>query len=611
MFRSPLSAFQHVSFSAFAPANFSFSPALPPRPGAKSDPSVPDRAAQSVVRGLFPISALQRVSFPPADFCFLLSQFLLFLLMPKPLESKPASALSKAQRRYLYFTAAVSGGAIMIIEILGAKMLAPYVGTSHFVWTAQITVTLLALATGYYLGGRWVDRSPRCTSLYLAILAAAVYLCVAMTQVERVAYACLTFRLALGSLLASALLFFVPLALLAMVGPFLVRVLTQSLQNVGGSMGRLTAVSTLGSVAGTILIGYVLVPLLPNSMTMMLTAGLLLMVAAGHFAMWKASPGPKLAASLALLAAAGCGFQVHAQGLLQAASYREIYRCNSNFGQLQVFESRREPFRYFLNDSLTQGSYDTQTRQGLGSYTHLVHELARTYTTNISDALCIGLGAGLVPMQLVQDGAHVDVVEINPAVAPVARQYFDFQVEQINLTLGDGRQFLAECQKRYDAVILDVFLGDSSPSHLLTREAFSAMRHLLRPEGVLVINCWGDPAPGRDFLVASLQKTLTQVFPSVCIRAGHDPGLVANVFFVASPAQLSICRPPNFALVHPDNRKYAEDTFSRVVEADPSHGIILLDNYNPIDYYDAANREESRLAMVASMQAVAREAALP
>src|ERR1044071_7933962 len=107
-------------------------------------------------------------------------------------------------RRYLYFTAAFTGAAIMIVEILGAKLLAPYVGTSHFVWTAQIAVTLVALATGYYFGGRCVDRSPRLRSLYLAIVAAAAYLCGAATQVERVAYACLGFKLALGSLLASA-----------------------------------------------------------------------------------------------------------------------------------------------------------------------------------------------------------------------------------------------------------------------------------------------------------------------------------------------------------------------------------------------------------------------
>src|ERR1700758_3592118 len=105
----------------------------------------------------------------------------------------------------------------MIIEILGAKMLAPYVGTSHFVWTAQIAVTLVALAAGYYLGGRLVDKAPQLNRIYFCILGAAVYLALTVLMVRPVAYAFLSFRLALGSLLASAFLFFVPLALLAMV----------------------------------------------------------------------------------------------------------------------------------------------------------------------------------------------------------------------------------------------------------------------------------------------------------------------------------------------------------------------------------------------------------
>src|SRR3989442_5136497 len=150
--------------------------------------------------------------------------------------------MSPGLRRYLYFTAAVTGAAIMIIEILGAKMLAPYVGTSHFVWTAQITVTLLALAAGYQTGGYWVDRTQNLRRLYLAIAIAAVYLCGCVLAVEPVAYACLKFPLAIGSLLASAFLFFIPLGLLAMTGPFLVRILTVAVSGVGGSVGRLTAV---------------------------------------------------------------------------------------------------------------------------------------------------------------------------------------------------------------------------------------------------------------------------------------------------------------------------------------------------------------------------------
>src|SRR5207247_10236126 len=106
--------------------------------------------------------------------------------------------MSPGLRRYLYFTAAVTGAAIMIVEILGAKMLAPYVGTSHFVWTAQIAATLVALATGYYAGGRLADRSPHLRKLYAAIMVAAIYLTASMMVVAPVACWCLGFRLALG-----------------------------------------------------------------------------------------------------------------------------------------------------------------------------------------------------------------------------------------------------------------------------------------------------------------------------------------------------------------------------------------------------------------------------
>src|SRR2546421_691873 len=124
----------------------------------------------------------------------------------------------------------MTGAAIMVVEILGAKMLSPYVGLSHFVWTAQIAVTLEALACGYYVGGRMADRSQNLAWLYWAILGAAAYLALTVLICEPVAYWCLDFKsLAVGSLLASMILFFVPLALLAITGPFLVRVITSSL----------------------------------------------------------------------------------------------------------------------------------------------------------------------------------------------------------------------------------------------------------------------------------------------------------------------------------------------------------------------------------------------
>src|SRR5208337_1098308 len=170
-------------------------------------------------------------------------------------------------RFYLYVTAGLTGAAVMIVEILGAKILAPWFGTSHFVWTAQIAVTLMALAAGYYAGGRLVTGSARLGRLYGAIVIAAAYLALATALREWIAYLFLPLPLAAGSLLSSVFLFFPPLGMLAMTGPFLVRVLTSAVSEVGGNVGRLTSVSTMGSFAGTLAIGYILIPLLPNSAT--------------------------------------------------------------------------------------------------------------------------------------------------------------------------------------------------------------------------------------------------------------------------------------------------------------------------------------------------------
>ncbi len=534
-----------------------------------------------------------------------------------------ASAISNGQRRYLYYTAAVTGGAIMIVEILGAKMLAPYVGTSHFVWTAQIAVTLVALAAGYYAGGRLVDRSPRLGHIYNGMLVAAVYLCLAVLVVKPVAYGCLHFRLALGSLLASTFLFFVPLSLLAMVGPFFIRVLTVSVSGVGGNVGRLTAVSTLGSFAGTMLIGYVLIPFLPNSVTMCLTAVLLMGLAVGYHLVWsrRRAVAPAVGAGVLLIGLVGMGgdaapgspLRKLGLGELAArvgwptsehrsrfAAMEELARCNSNFGLLQVLQDKDSTMRYYLNDYLWQNTYDTQEKKSISMFTYMLHDLARAYTPRIDQVLCVGLGVGIVPMEFAREGARVDVVEINPAVVPLAQKYFDLEPARLNLHFGDGRAFINRSDKQYDAVILDAFLGESSPAHLMTREAFAAMRRLLKPDGTLVINSFGDFEPGQDFFTASLYKTLANVFPSVRI---HNDGRNGNTMFVASSRpNLEIVHPPDFAHVHPHCAQEVQAAFEGLRETNPRHGRVLTDDYNPVEFRDAANREELRRRLALSMK---------
>ena len=507
--------------------------------------------------------------------------------------------LSLGLRRYLYLTAAVTGAAIMIVEILGAKMLAPYLGTSHFVWTAQITVTLLALACGYYAGGRWVDRAPRLGRLYGAVVAAAVYLCFSVWLVEPVAYQCLEFDLAVGSLLASMFLFFVPLGLLAMVGPFFIRMLTGSVDTVGGNVGRLTAISTAGSVVGTLLIGYVLIPFLPNSMTMYLTALALMGVSVGYFATHAKKLSKMAPVLLIVLVGAATGYAgVHGDNI-HNPDIHELFRGNSNFGLLQVVEWENTERRCYLNDYLAQNTYDPKTRQSTSMYNYMLSGLARAYTPKLNDALCIGMGIGIVPGELARDGVRVDVVEINPAVLPVAVKFFDLDPKRLNIHFGDGRYFVSRCKKQYDTIILDAFLGDSSPSHLLTREAFTAMRRLLRPDGTLVINSFGASRGEDPFFIGSLSKTLHAVFKSVRLHQANN----GNTFLVASDQpELELRRKPDLEAVHPFVRESVAQAYAGATEAIFERGIVLTDDYNPVEFYDARNREHLRRQLALQMK---------
>ncbi|HNQ87307.1 MAG TPA: fused MFS/spermidine synthase [Verrucomicrobiota bacterium] len=516
--------------------------------------------------------------------------------MKKRHESDPAPGGSGALRKYLYATAAATGAAILITEILGAKMLAPYVGTSHFVWTAQIGVTLVALSAGYVAGGWLADRSGRLAWMYGGILGAAAWLAGAALVCESIAFAALRFPLAVGSLLAAAALFFVPLALLAMVGPFCVRRLTQTVGEVGLTMGRLTGLSTLGSVAGTGLISYVLIPHFPNHITLIATAAFLAMLAIAYFLLWeRRQKGAALtgATGTVLLIALAATQRPFAS----VPGFRELYRCNSNFGLMQVVETESGSRRFFFNDLLNQNGYEPARQRSASLFTYLLHGLARAYHPEIRSALCIGLGVGIVPMQLAREGAEVDVVEINPAVVPLAQKYFDFDPSRVRVHIADGRYYLHAATRKYDVVVLDAFLGESPPSHLMSREAFQSLQQRLEPGGLLVMNTFADFAPGRDYFAASLYKTLVSVFRSVRIHGASN----GNVFYVASddPA-LALRQPMDLKDLPPDIEWAAEQTVRSVVEPSPHRGEILTDRYNPVDFRDAPNREELRRRLALS-----------
>jgi len=302
----------------------------------------------------------------------------------------------------------------------------------------------------------------------------------------------------------------------------------------------------------------------------------------------------------------GVGLALAGYGVLRElrqtpSEMKELYRANSNFGLLQVLENKGGDRRFYLNDYLVQNIYDPQQKKSLALFTYALHDLAVAYTARIERALCVGLGVGIVPNEFAHEGVNVDVAEINSSVVPVAAGLFNCDTSRLHLFIGDGRYYINQCSNRYDTVIIDAFLGDSSPSHLMTREAFQGVNNILKADGVLVMNAFADFEAEKDFMAASLDKTLRSVFPSVRIHASGN----GNVFFVASPrTNLVMLRQPDFERIHVSCRHEATAAFNGIVHADPEHGIVLSDDFNPVEFYDAATREEHRRRLAMHMKSL-------
>ncbi|MGB5401785.1 MAG: fused MFS/spermidine synthase, partial [Thermoanaerobaculia bacterium] len=161
-----------------------------------------------------------------------------------------------------YVVVSVTGAVIMALEILSSRILAPEFGNSVFVWGSIISVFLAALSVGYYLGGRLADRNPDIAALARLISLAALFqagLIVFGGQVTS-AIGAWTHGSAAGTLIATTVLFGPPSILLATVSPFVVRLAARDLSEVGNTAGRLYAVSTAGSLVGTLICTFVLIP---------------------------------------------------------------------------------------------------------------------------------------------------------------------------------------------------------------------------------------------------------------------------------------------------------------------------------------------------------------
>lgn len=497
------------------------------------------------------------------------------------------------------------GAALMALEIVAARVLAPAMGNSIFVWGSVISTVMIALSVGYWLGGQAADRWGARRVLAPVIAAAGLLTVLA----PLVAGAALPWTAGmgprLGSLAASALIFFAPALLLAMVSPLGVSLAASSgMDHIGRSAGGLYAISTAGSIVGTLATSFWLIPLLSLEPLIVWTGFVLLATALVAFALGRPDRSGVLATAGLVVTGIAVGVSVLVMvaqpPAANAAGETVLYRIDTQYHRITVSEDATQ--RHLRFDKTHQSAMNL--KDGYSSTIRYPDylQLAVAIKPDAKRVLVLGMGGGTVTKRFWRDypGVLVDTVEIDPAVVDVAKRFFAYPTDARLRTFNeDARRYVQATNERYDIVIVDCYYADALPSHLVTDEFFREVKAKMTPDGVLAYNVIGAVEGDSSRLFRSLYRTAggvwtgLYVFP-IGLGTDRTPITRRNIIVLATDANVSrdlllsrIASRVDEQVKVPGFATFGQDLYRGVVEM----GDVpkLTDAYAPTDSLISVN----------------------
>ena len=429
----------------------------------------------------------------------------------------------------------VVGMASLGVEIAAARLLAPYFGASTIVWANTIGVVLVALSVGYWFGGRYADRHPQLGGLCLLVLAASVLIALIPFAAQPFlgfsvdAFDTVSVGGFAGSLFGVLVLVAVPVTLLGAAAPWAVRLAVRDVDRSGEIVGRLYAISTAGSLLGTMLSALLLIPLLGTQRTFFAFALALALVASfgvgWRFVLVPAGLALAMALPVGTIKAAETG-----RVLFEAETVHQYARVVERPDGSRVLELNEGQAVHSL---WRPGSYLT------GDYWdgHLVLPAAAREGPPERIAI-LGNAGGTVARAFGHyfPDTAVDAVEIDGELTDLGRRFLDLRNPRMRVFTEDARPWLERSAGGYDAIMVDAYRQPYIPFYLATREFFELARERLAPGGIVIVNV-GHPE-GSEELERVLGATMAAAFPRVLRYPIED----TNTLLVAGDEALSAVR---------------------------------------------------------------------
>ncbi|MBK9122895.1 MAG: fused MFS/spermidine synthase [Chloroflexi bacterium] len=435
-------------------------------------------------------------------------------------------ASPRIDRFSLYVTVFASGLVTLAIELSAARLLGSVFGTSNLIWANIIGLILLYLTAGYFIGGRWADRSPYPATLFRILLWAS-FLCAIIPLVSRpvlqaAAQAVVAAQAgtAIGSFVVTLALFSVPITLLGCVSPFAIRLAVTDPNDAGRVSGTIYAVSTLGSLIGTFLPTLVLLGSIGTTATFLVLSGglwmtafvMLLRITGRRALRWLWMPLPVIALLLLVtgpLRAAPEGFTLLDERE-SAYNYIQVLENPAGYRSLALNEGQGVHSIYHPTILRYNGTWDF--------FLTAPFFVPGTQPSDVQSLAVVGLAAGTIPRQYQHAFGDIRMVgfEIDPEIIAVGEAYFGMSADDLptlESIAEDGRPGLNAQPGTYDVIALDAYRPPYIPWQLTTVEFFREIRSKLTDRGVVALNVGRTSTDRR--LVDAFSNVLAQVFPSV------------------------------------------------------------------------------------------------
>jgi spermidine synthase len=415
----------------------------------------------------------------------------------------------------------ISGMASLGVEFGASRLLAPYFGTSLYVWGVLIGLILIYLSAGYVIGGRLADRHPREEVLFQITAWAGLWIGVIplvsypILLASQQGFKELSVGLVAGTLLAVVILFAAPVVLLGCVSPFAIRLLLRDVETGGNTAGRVYALSTAGSILGTFLPVFWFIPSYGTRPT--LEGFGLVLVAVSVVGLW---PWPRRRFYAAFAAAVILAWIFLPSGIKPPQVGQLVYEKESAYGYIQVVRDGTKTELILNEGEAIHSIYDTASLLTGGPWDYMVvadaFRPAQATEQAPKDVAILGLAGGTSARQMTAAygaGVQITGVEIDPDIVDVAHRYFHLDEPNVHPVVADARYWIDTTSSKYDVVIMDAYRQPYIPFHLTTKEFFSEVRDHLRPDGVAVVNAGRTATDYR--LVDAIASTMAAVYTTV------------------------------------------------------------------------------------------------